>query len=239
VLVAGSMMGLFGGIYYYFPKITGRLLDEKIGNWHFWLFFIGVNLTFMPMHWSGLYGMPRRIYQYDAGQGWEIYNQMSTWGAYLQALSVLVGAYNILRSRKRGAVAGNDPWGAPSLEWSIPSPAPVYNFAAIPTVTSRYPLWDLKSPDLSRGTPHDITAEQHIEQPERVRSADELGIPLPYPTIKPLFVALFMTTMFASLLFIHKDKTPVAIVGIILSGIAMTAFLYTWLTAPLEPEHHH
>jgi cytochrome c oxidase subunit 1 len=239
VLVAGSMMGLFGGVYYYFPKITGRLLDEKIGNWHFWLFFIGVNLTFMPMHWSGLYGMPRRIYQYDSGQGWEIFNQMSTWGAYIQAVSVLVGAYNIFRSRKRGAIAGNDPWGAPSLEWSIPSPAPVYNFAAIPTVRSRYPLWDLKSPDLSRGTPHDVTGEQHIEQPDRVRSAEELGIPLPYPTIKPLLVSLFLTLMFASLLFIHKDKTQLAVIGIILNAGAMVAFLYLWLTAPLEPEHHH
>jgi hypothetical protein len=183
--------------------------------------------------------MPRRIYQYDAGQGWEIYNQLSTWGAYIQALSVIIGAYNIFSSRKRGAIAGNDPWGAPSLEWSIPSPVPIYNFANIPTVTSRYPMWDLKSPDLSRGTPHDVTGEQHIDQPDRVRSAEELGIPLPYPTIKPLFVALFMTLMFASLLFIHKDKTQLAIIGILLNAGAMTTFLYAWLTAPLEPEHAH
>ena len=88
-------------------------------------------------------------------------------------------------------------------------------------------------------TPHDTTAEQKIEQSERVRSAEELGIPLPYPTIKPLFVALFMTLMFASLLFIHKDKTQIAIVGILLNAAAMTAFLYAWLTAPLEPEHVH
>jgi ABC-type amino acid transport system permease subunit len=115
----------------------------------------------------------------------------------------------------------------------------VYNFAAIPTVTSRYPLWDLKSPDLSRGTPHDVTGEQHIEQPDRVRSAEELGIPLPYPTIKPLLVSLFLTLMFASLLFIHKDKTQLAVIGIILNAGAMVAFLYLWLTAPLEPEHHH
>jgi len=238
VLVAGSMMGLFGGLYYYFPKITGRLLSERLGNWHFWLFFIGVNLTFMPMHWSGLYGMPRRIYQYDAGQGWEIFNKMSTIGALIQAVAVIIAFWNIWRSRTHGAVAGNDPWGAPSLEWSIPSPAPVYNFAVIPTVTSRYPLWDLKSPHLSRGTPHEAGAAQVIAQPERVRSAEELGIPLPYPTIKPLLVALFMTLMFSSLLLIHKDKTPLAIAGILTCAAAMTAFLYGWLTAPLEPEHH-
>src|SRR6478752_1025360 len=94
VLVAGSIMGLWGGLYYYFPKITGRLLSEKWGNWHFWLFFIGVNLTFMPMHWSGLYGMPRRVYTYDSGQGWDIFNAMSTWGAFIQLLGGLIGLYN-------------------------------------------------------------------------------------------------------------------------------------------------
>src|SRR3954453_4923210 len=154
VLVAGSMMGLSGGIYYYFPKITGRLLSERIGNWHFWLTFIGVNLTFMPMHWSGLYGMPRRISVYDAGQGWEIFNLMSSIGAYLQAVAGLIFAYNIWRSRKSGEPAGNDPWGAPSLEWSIPSPPPEHNFDTIPTVTSRYPLWDVKSPELTTDVPH-------------------------------------------------------------------------------------
>src|SRR6188472_660479 len=153
VLVAGSMMGLSAGIYYYFPKITGRMLSERIGNWQFWITFIGVNLTFMPMHWSGLYGMPRRIYTYDAGQGWDIFNMMSTWGAFIQLLGGLIGMYNIFKSLKSGEVAGNDPWGAPSLEWSIPSPPPDYNFAKIPQVTSRYPLWDVKSPSLTTNVP--------------------------------------------------------------------------------------
>jgi heme/copper-type cytochrome/quinol oxidase subunit 1 len=213
-------------------------MDETMGNWHFWLFFIGVNLTFMPMHWSGLYGMPRRIYTYDAGQGWAIFNQMSTWGAYIQALAVILGFWNIFKSSRSGEVSGNDPWGAPSLEWSIPSPPPVYNFANIPTVTSRYPLWDVKSPDLTRGTVHD-RGETHIEQPDRIQTAAELGIPLPYPTIKPLFVALFMTFMFASLLLIHEGKTSLAVPLIIVNALLMTGFLYAWLTSPLEPEHHH
>src|SRR4051812_48935909 len=219
VLVAGSLMGLWGGIYYYFPKITGRMLSERIGQWHFWLTFIGVNLTFMPMHWSGLYGMPRRIYQYDAGQGWEIFNQMSTWGALLQGVAGLIFAWNIFRSRTHGEIAGNDPWGAPSLEWSIPSPPPEYNFAVIPTVTSRYPLWDLKSPALTRDVPHTREGERAIDvdvggkhvghvshaignppgaasmaaaSPERIKTARELGIPMPNPSIKPLFAALWM-----------------------------------------------
>src|SRR5215212_1136957 len=100
VLVAGSLMGLWAGIYYYFPKITGRMLSERIGNWHFWLTFVGVNLTFMPMHWSGLYGLPRRIASYDAGQGWEIFNQMSTWGAVIQLIAGLLFAYNIFKSMR-------------------------------------------------------------------------------------------------------------------------------------------
>src|SRR5207253_626304 len=95
VLVAGSIMGLFGGIYFYFPKITGRMLSERVGNWQFWLTFIGVNLTFMPMHWSGLYGMPRRVYTYDAGQGWESYNMMSTIGLLIQVVAGLIGVYNL------------------------------------------------------------------------------------------------------------------------------------------------
>src|SRR5215212_4065728 len=267
VLVAGSLMGLWAGIYYYFPKITGRMLSERIGNWHFWLTFVGVNLTFMPMHWSGLYGLPRRIASYDAGQGWEIFNQMSTWGAVIQLIAGLIFAYNIWRSRKHGEVAGNDPWGAPTLEWSIPSPPPEHNFDTIPTVTSRYPLWDVKSPELTADVPHSKHGDERNEvvaggrrvgafhdhmsagTPEggvnpsarqasskvALKTAEELGIPMPYPTIKPLFVALFMTLMFASLLLIHKDKVPMAIALIITFGAAMTAMLYAWLTSPLEP----
>jgi cytochrome c oxidase subunit 1 len=270
VLVAGSLMGLWGGIYYYFPKITGRMLSEKIGNWHFWLTFIGVNLTFMPMHWSGLYGMPRRIYAYDAGQGWEIFNLMSSIGAYIQALAGILFAYNIFRSRKHGEIAGNDPWEAPSLEWSIPSPPPDYNFETIPVVTSRYPLWDIKHPELTAEVPHSRHGDErndvamggkHVgafhdhlaagtpeggvnpnakQAPTKVslKTAEELGIPMPYPTIKPLWVALFMTLMFASLLLIHKDMLHVAIAGVIVFAALMAGMLYAWLTTPLEPAHH-
>ncbi|HWJ21706.1 MAG TPA: cytochrome c oxidase subunit I, partial [Gemmatimonadaceae bacterium] len=154
VLFGGSIFGIMGGIYYYYPKMFGRLMSERLGTWHFWLFYIGMNLTFFPMHFSGMLGMPRRIYTYDAGQGWDIFNLMSSIGAYLQGLAGLIFAYNIFRSRKHGEIAGNDPWGAPSLEWSIPSPPPDYNFAVIPKVTSRYPLWDVKSPELTAEVPH-------------------------------------------------------------------------------------
>jgi cytochrome c oxidase subunit 1 len=260
VLFGGSMMGLFAGVYYYFPKLTGRLLSEKIGNWHFWLAFIGMNLTFMPMHWSGLMGMPRRTWVYDSGQGLEIFNLMSSIGAYIQAVSVIIFAYNVWVSRRRGAIAGNDPWGAPTLEWSIPSPPPDYNFAVIPQVTSRYPLWDRKSPELTRDVPHTREGERainvdiagkhvgHVDHAignppgapgagERIRTAKELGIPMPNPTIKPLFAALFMTLMFASLMLIHKGLHTAAISGVIIFALAMTFTLYSWLLTPLEDEH--
>src|SRR5579862_2112921 len=265
VLVAGSLMGLWAGIYYYFPKITGRMLSEKIGNWHFWLTFIGVNLTFMPMHWSGLYGMPRRIYTYPSGQGWDVFNMMSSIGAYLQGVAGLIFAYNIFKSWRSGDIAGNDPWGAPSLEWSIPSPPPEYNFEHIPTVTSRYPLWDVKSPALTHDVPHSKHGDERIDvstggkhsgafhahtnpgspygasNPSaiqgHVKTAKELGIPMPNPTIRPLFVALFMTLMFGSLLLIHKDKFWFAITGVITFAALMTFTLYSWLLTPLEDAH--
>jgi cytochrome c oxidase subunit 1 len=259
------MMGLWAGVYYYFPKLTGRMLSEKLGSWHFWLTFIGMNLTFMPMHWSGLLGMPRRTWVYDAGQGLEIWNLMSSIGAYIQVVAVVVGFWNLLKSWRSGARAGNDPWGAPTLEWSIPSPPPEYNFATIPTVTSRYPLWDRKSPELTREVPHTREGERainvdiagkhvgHIDHaignppgapvhgdPVReapMKSAKELGIPMPNPSIKPLFVALWMTLMFASMLFMHIGMKAVAIAGIITFATLMTLTLYSWLLTPLEDAH--
>src|SRR2546423_15213487 len=235
VLVAGSMMGLFAGVYYYFPKFTGRLLDERLGNWHFWLFFIGVNLTFFPMHFSGLYGMPRRIYRYDVGQGWESFNLMSSVGMAIQIVATIIGFWNFWRSRKSGEVAGNDPWGAPTLEWSIPSPPPDYNFAHVPRVTSRYPLWDVKTPHAE--PPPQRASVSSRESPRRPPTAKELGIPMPNPSIKPLFVALFMTLMFASLIAIHKDRMQLAVVLVIVFATALTASLYGWLLTPLEDEH--
>ena len=222
VLFGGSMMGIFAGIYYYFPKITGRFLSEKLGNWHFWLTFISMNMTFFPMHFSGLAGMPRRIYRYDAGQGFTTYNQISSWGAYLLAFATLLFMINFIMSWRKGAKAGHNPWNAPSLEWSLPSPPPDYNFAQIPTVTSRYPLWD-----------HDgKVAEFH--EGDQIKTARELGIPMPFPTIKPLFTALFLTLMFSGLLFIHKNNWPLAFTFMFGGAAGMVVSLYSWLLSPLE-----
>ncbi|HET7892349.1 MAG TPA: cytochrome c oxidase subunit I [Candidatus Sulfotelmatobacter sp.] len=146
VIVGGILFALFGAFYYWFPKMSGRMYSETLGRIHFWLFLIGFHLTFDFMHIPGLLGMPRRIYTYEPGRGWDIWNFIVTIGVFFQAVGILVFLGNLFWSYFRGKVAGHDPWDAWTLEWSTNSPPPVYNFAAIPVVKSRRPLWDLKHP---------------------------------------------------------------------------------------------
>ena len=146
-LVGGFVFMIFAAIYYWYPKATGRMLSKNLGLWHFWLFFIGFHLTFDPQHIAGILGMPRRIYTYDPGRGWEIYNMISSLGAFFQVLGVSCLVVNLLRSLRNGAIAGSDPWDAWTLEWSTSSPPPEYNFETLPEVRSRRPLWDLKHPE--------------------------------------------------------------------------------------------
>ncbi|MFP5267096.1 MAG: cytochrome c oxidase subunit I [Acidobacteriota bacterium] len=147
VLVGAILFMLFSAFYYWYPKMTGRMLSEKLGKWHFWLFLIGFHLTFDFMHVPGLLGMPRRIYTYEADRGWMIWNMIISSGALVQAVATLLFVYNMVWSYFKGPVAGPDPWDAWTLEWATPSPPPSYNFAETPEVSSRRPLWDLKHPD--------------------------------------------------------------------------------------------
>ncbi|HEX5164350.1 MAG TPA: cytochrome c oxidase subunit I [Thermomicrobiales bacterium] len=183
VLFGGSLFGLVAGAYYWFPKLAGKMLSETLGKIHFWLMFIGFNLTFFPMHWVGLQGMPRRIYTYDDGYGWAIWNQIETFGALLTALSFIVFLINILISLTTGDDAPDDPWDAPTLEWGIPSPPPVYNFATIPTVTSRIPLWSQKYPEIYGNDDHGLPEHVHMMDADAESEAHEQAAPLAQPDV--------------------------------------------------------
>ncbi len=145
-LIGGLVFGLFAGMYYWFPKVSGKLLDEKLGRWHFWLLCFGFNLTFIPLHFAGMLGMPRRIYTYPAGRGWESWNLLASIGVLFQAAGILLFVINVLRSSISGEPAGDDPWDGWTLEWATSSPPPEYNFEKLPVVRSSRPLWDLKHP---------------------------------------------------------------------------------------------
>jgi cytochrome c oxidase subunit 1/cytochrome c oxidase subunit I+III len=142
IIFGAAVFPLLGGLYYWFPKVTGKLYDERLGKASFWLTFIGTGLTFFPMHIVGLLGMPRRVYTYPRDVGWGSYNLIESIGAYMIALGLFMVVANLVRSWFRGAPAGNDPWGGATLEWSTPSPPPAYNYPVIPKVSSAYPMWD-------------------------------------------------------------------------------------------------
>ena len=144
VLMGGSVFTVFSGIYYWFPKMTGRMLDERAGKWSFWTMFIGFNATFFVQHALGLSGMPRRIYTYQPGLGWSTYNLISTIGAFILGVGVLITILNVARSLKHGKIAGPDPWKGNTLEWFTTSPPPVNNFDAIPRVRSVEPMRDIR-----------------------------------------------------------------------------------------------
>jgi cytochrome c oxidase subunit I len=144
VLMGGAVFSIFSGLYYWFPKMTGRLLSEPLGKLSFWLMFIGFNLTFFPMHAMGLNGMPRRIYTYQPGSGWSTLNLIATIGSFILGAGILVTIANVVRSYRRGPIAGPDPWKGNTLEWFTSSPPPVNNFDTIPRVRSVEPMRDIR-----------------------------------------------------------------------------------------------
>ena len=224
VLFGGAIVAIFGGIYYWFPKVTGKLLDEKIGKLNFWLMFIGMNITFFPQHWLGMDGMPRRVYTYDADMGWNLWNGVSTAGSLLLAFSILIFIHNVVRSLRKGEVAGPDPWDARTLEWSISSPPPEYNFKEIPQVTGIDQFW------IDKKENEKVVSETSAE-------VDEHSIHLPQPSYWPFICS--MGLLMAGYGAVYISST----VGIIVTaaGFMVTMLsVYAWSFEPVnDPEDSH
>jgi cytochrome c oxidase subunit 1/cytochrome c oxidase subunit I+III len=204
VLFGGSVFPIFAAMYYWFPKIYGRLMDERLGTISFWLILVGFNLTFFPMHISGILGMPRRIYTYHAGLGWDLWNLLSSIGSYVLAAGILVTLGNWVLScgLRRGAPAGPDPWNGESLEWATSSPPLAYNFREIHIVKSPEPLWD--QPELREGAVHiqELTlAADHETLGTTVLDAQpEAIIPMPETSYTPVVTALGIALVFTGIL---------------------------------------
>jgi cytochrome c oxidase subunit 1 len=224
VLFGGSIFGIFSGFYYWWPKMTGRLLDERLGKIHFWLMMIGFNMTFFPQHYLGLIGMPRRIYTYAADLNWGFWNMVSSIGAFIIALSILVFIVNALKTRRSGQVAGPDPWDARTLEWAIPSPPPVYNFATIPTVHGRDELWLQKHGDGHGGAP--------TPRPAPATAKDIAAIHMPPPSYWPILLAIALTVMLSGLLISYYQ----VIIGGLLTLYCMFKFALEY-HRPAEGAH--
>jgi heme/copper-type cytochrome/quinol oxidase subunit 3 len=184
VLFGGVAFGIFSAVYYWWPKITGRLLDERLGKLHFWLTVIGFNGTFFPMHFLGAEGMPRRIYRYAPDMGWDTWNLIATISAFILGISVIVLVANIFRSLHQGAPAGSDPWDARTLEWWIPSPPPAYNFSRIPVVGARDPFWIFKY-----GRQRSAKAAAVDPRRPALEAAPTDAIHMPAPSVFPLVLA--------------------------------------------------
>jgi cytochrome c oxidase subunit I+III len=200
VLFGGAVFPMFAGLYYWLPKMTGRLLDERQGKLSFWLIFIGFNLNMFPLHIAGLLGQPRRLYTYEGGLGWDIHNFLSTIGAFVLGLGILLTFVNWARSMTRGEPAGNDPWNGETLEWATTSPPPDYNFGAIPTVRSREPVWD--QPELRAGPqpPEDggyPLAEGHLTLSTTMLDArPEAAVHMPHESLWPFILTVALTILF-------------------------------------------
>jgi cytochrome c oxidase subunit 1 len=256
VLFGGAIMGIFSGIYYWFPKIYGKLLDEKLGKIHFWLMLIGFNMAFGPMHILGLQGQPRRTYRYDENMGWDFWNMVATAGAGLIALSILVFMVNVWKTKKSAPQCSDDPWDARTLEWTIPSPPPEYNFAEIPIVHARDDFWHRKYAEDDAGrlvripaggaddgaeesggavttvVEHDGGDSGHIEHGGHDdHGHDGHGIHMPSPSYMPALTSVGFPLIGFGAIY----GWWIGAIG----GAILVAGIFGWATEPLTEEEHH
>jgi cytochrome c oxidase subunit I len=210
VLFGGAVFGIFAGIYYWFPKMSGRMLSEKLGAWHFWLTMIGMNLTFFPMHFLGLQGMPRRIATYKGGAyDWASSNMAVSIGSFILAFATLFLVINMIKSMKSGEVASNDPWDGATLEWACTSPPVIHNFDLQPEVGSETPMWDVKYADAT------------------LPEGREENIHMPPPSAWPLFAAVGAAVVLGGLLMMPNPIVSIAGVVILLFS------LIAWTVEPV------
>ncbi len=232
VIIGINVFPVVGGIYYWFPKFTGRLMNERLGRWSFWVMFIGFNVGFFPMHILGLMGMPRRVYTYPSGLGWGPINLIVTLGSYAFAIGILLFLVNVWRSLRRGEPSGPNPWDAASLEWSVSSPPPAYNFAVIPTIASRYPLWeDRLDGTAGRSQVHEGMLLDHGRETIGTTVLDaepDVILRMPGDSLGPLLLSLAMALIFVGLLL--HSWTVVAAATL---GTFVAAVVWLWPEAKL------
>jgi cytochrome c oxidase subunit I len=227
VLIGINVFPVIGAVYFWFPKMTGRLLDERLGRWNFWTMFIGFNLAFLPMHVTGLLGMPRRVYTYGPGMGWDTLNLVTTIGSFVLALGVLLLIINVLKSLRLGAPAGANPWDAPSLEWSVPSPPPAYNFAVIPTVATRHPLWEsrLGAPGARSSVDQGMLLDTGKETlgTSALNAHPDMVLEMPHDSFAPFMLALGTAVLFVGLLL---RQSVTAGIGTAIAALALLVWLW-------------
>ncbi len=238
VLNGAVVFPIFGAIYFWMPKMTGKMLNERIGRISFWIMFVGFNITFFPMHILGFLGMPRRVYTYNGGLGWTGLNQMVSIGSGFFGLGAAITLANWMWSWRHGEPASADPWGGDTLEWATTSPPPHYNFAAIPEVTDRHPMWGPEGPQLAAPGPEQEThglgpAGAYARQTPITSGIDTLpqgDLPIPDETLLPLGVALGLALLMVGLLITESVIIVAAVVGVV-AGVAW----WTWQTEEDPP----
>ncbi|MBS0470389.1 MAG: cytochrome c oxidase subunit I [Proteobacteria bacterium] len=232
VLIGINVFPVAGAIYFWFPKFTGRMLDERLGRWNFWLMFAGFNIGFFPMHIAGLLGMPRRIYTYADGMGWDWVNLTITAGSFVFAFGVLLLIANVVRSVKAGRFAGANPWDAPTLEWATSSPPPPYNFVVIPTVGGAHPLWEdrLGTEGETSHTRAGLVLDHGREAigTTPVDAEPNVILKMPGDSLSPLCLALAATALFVGLLLLAWW-----LVALSLLGIGASILVWLWPRARL------
>jgi cytochrome c oxidase subunit 1/cytochrome c oxidase subunit I+III len=231
VLLGINVFPVIGGIYFWFPKFTGKMMSERLGKIGFWVLFAGFNVAFFPMHLAGLLGMPRRIYTYPADMGWNTVNLVTSLGSFLFAAGVLIFLIDLLVSLKHGKHAGNNPWDAPTLEWAVSSPPPPYNFAVVPLVASRHPLWEgrIDEPGVAVHTRSQLDEGYLLAQGREALGTTALEanpdviLKMPGDSYAPFWLAVFATLVFAAL-----AMSAWIFAGAMLAGCAVSIVVWLW-----------